>query len=248
MKMNLLSSKQFHSWHAKTSSRNAWIFHGGLDTCHRKRSHFTVSCPWGNTLQIIQLQGEGATSLHYREPQPLCVYMDCPIPNSQQAVQSTLGTEATNKLSYSTEKHQIHDDVQNWSLWAKIVETVQKSRREKKLMGKKMAAPPKYQWKVTGFSRGLEVESWRTATSKLFNCCIHLRKCLFLKITIRTHQFLLTIHSLLPGNLDAAITWLRSHSNSAEIQHSSVFGCSHSTKSGWDLVTSDSFPLLQDWH
>lgn len=35
--------KEFHSWHAKASSRNAWIFHGGLDMCHSKRNCFTVS-------------------------------------------------------------------------------------------------------------------------------------------------------------------------------------------------------------
>lgn len=31
---------QEHSQHAKAISRNAQIFHNGLDTCHSKRSHF----------------------------------------------------------------------------------------------------------------------------------------------------------------------------------------------------------------
>lgn len=35
--------KKIHSLHAKANSRNAWIFHGSLDICHSKRSHFTVS-------------------------------------------------------------------------------------------------------------------------------------------------------------------------------------------------------------
>lgn len=51
-------------------------------------------------------------------------------------------------MSYSTERHQIHDDVQGGLLWAKVVETLQKSRREKKLMEKKTVACPKCQWKV----------------------------------------------------------------------------------------------------
>lgn len=97
---------------------------------------------------MTQLQGEGATSLLYREPQPLCGYVYCPCPNSQQAVQSALGTKDTNKLSFSTERHQIHDDVQGGLLWAKVVETLQKSKRVKKLMEKRMVACPKCQGKV----------------------------------------------------------------------------------------------------
>lgn len=65
--------QEFHSWHAKAISRNAQIFHNGLDTSHSKRSHFIVSCrPRGDTLHITQLQGEGSTSLHYRESWSVC--------------------------------------------------------------------------------------------------------------------------------------------------------------------------------
>lgn len=74
--------------------------------------------------------------------------MYCPCPNSQQADQSALGTKDTNKLSYSTERHQIHDDVQGGLLGAKVVETLQKRRRVKKLMEKRMVACPKCQGKI----------------------------------------------------------------------------------------------------
>lgn len=50
--------KEFHSWHAKASSRNAWIFHGGLDMCYSKRSRFTMS---------PALEGTHFRSLSFRE-------------------------------------------------------------------------------------------------------------------------------------------------------------------------------------
>lgn len=50
--------KKFHSWHAKASSRNTWIFHGGLDMCQHKRSHFTVSSV---------LEGTHSRSFSFRE-------------------------------------------------------------------------------------------------------------------------------------------------------------------------------------
>lgn len=35
--------QEFHSQHAKAISRNARIFHNGLDMRHSKKSHFIVS-------------------------------------------------------------------------------------------------------------------------------------------------------------------------------------------------------------
>lgn len=57
-KMNILSPKKFHSWHAKSSSRNGWIFQGSLDMCHSKRSHFPVSSV---------LEGKHLRSFSFRE-------------------------------------------------------------------------------------------------------------------------------------------------------------------------------------
>lgn len=109
----------------------------------------------GTHFRSFSFRGRGYFPSLQRAPASI-VYMCCPCPNSQQAVQSALWIEATKKLSYSTKKHQICDDVQGGLLWAKVVETLRKSRREKKLMGKRMVASPKCQRKVR-----VSVEVWR---------------------------------------------------------------------------------------
>lgn len=85
--------------------------------------------------------------------------MYCPCPDSQQPVQSALGTKDTNKLSYSTERHQIHGDVQGGLLWAKVVETLQKKQKGEEADGKEDGCMPKMPRESQGFSRGLEAES-----------------------------------------------------------------------------------------
>lgn len=156
--------QEFHSQHAKAISRNAWIFHDDLDTCHSKRSHFTVSsCAWGDTLQ-----GHSASGRRGYFPslqRDLICTWTAP---AQTAIRlfsqpGQLRTQAS-LLSYSTVRHQIHDDVQGGLLWAKAVETLQKAEGRRSWRGR-WCYIPKTPRESQVFSRDLEAGSRKAARS-----------------------------------------------------------------------------------
>lgn len=148
-----LELQEFHSWHAKASSRNAWIFHYGLDTRHSKRYHFIVrSCPCGYTSDHSASGRWDYFPLLYADT----TYMWTAPAQTAIRLFSQLGalTIEASLLLCSTGRHQIHDNVQSGLLWAKVVETRQ--RQNEGVDGKKVVASLELQGKVR-FSVGI----WR---------------------------------------------------------------------------------------